>query len=55
MQGNRLRPRDAHAASLDPMFSSAWSLPPAAAVKTMPLSPEELQKLRALGYLNKGR
>ncbi|MEO8034283.1 MAG: sulfatase [Acidobacteriota bacterium] len=54
-QSRRLRPREAGASQLDPLFASAWPLPQSVEVKTIPLTPEEMQQLKALGYLNTGR
>ncbi|HSP16256.1 MAG TPA: sulfatase-like hydrolase/transferase [Thermoanaerobaculia bacterium] len=54
-ENSRLRPRQARASLLNPQFVQAWSPPPIMGVKTSPLSPEEIEKLKALGYLNTGQ
>jgi arylsulfatase A-like enzyme len=50
-QKNQLRPRQARAGVVDPVFTAAWSLPAINASAPKSLTPEEIKTLKALGYL----
>jgi arylsulfatase len=51
-QKNQLRPKAAGASALDPHFQRSWILPPLAIEgRVVKPTPEEIEKLKALGYI----
>ena len=51
LERNRLRPREADAAAIDPLLQSLWPAANMAVGKNRTLTEEEKRMLKALGYL----